>query len=195
MQSEQKDCSKSNLPSLGSMIWTWSLLSWILFKTTISNIPNTGVNGADETNIAHSKSLSLDYLDADNFNQKMIVSNLDTNNLIYLIIERNDPKTTLPDINYEYVNSSKLNAEYAGNQSKASSNPNDYSGLLSNGFFLSGKPVSIHLNFKPSVSSPPVGYLLLFKFGSSPKYNSTYRSFDSWSIKCPSSEYFKTSNI
>ena len=154
----------------------------------LTTIPNTGSNGNDETNIAHSKSLSLDYFDAENSNQKMTVSNLDSNNLIYLTIERNDPKTSLPVINYEYVNTSKLNSDYATNQTISSANPNDFSGLLSNGFFLSGKPVSIHLNFKPATGSN-IGYMFVFKFGSAPKYNSSGRWCDSWKIYCPSSKW------
>jgi hypothetical protein len=156
----------SSLPSYSSI--NCSSVS-LIQKTALSQVAIVGDNGR-ACNIDSSLSVTLSFFQASS--QKLDVKNLASPISVWI------PRSNkLGVINYQSVAASSL--------ASIQCVYNDV--FLQNSFTMNGNKNSIHVQFKPTVSSvaTKIGYLVLLKFGSAPKLNSTISNYDLWELYCP----------
>lgn len=132
----------------------------------------SGHNGKNESHIGYSYGLDLSFLD-ENGNE-IVIQN------IAKPIEMWIPRANnIPYDNYLHVNTSNFTILESQQ-------------ILPNSLNIASTNASLHIQLKPSNIN--VAYLFLIKFGSSPKLNSTYSSYDFWNALCPNSTSYYTVN-
>jgi hypothetical protein len=135
-------------------------------KLAMNRVAVVGSNGL-QSNLQHSQAVTVSYFQSTN--QPLNVQRLTSP--ISIWIPRTSNVTISP---YQLINNNYI--------STIPCVDNDI--FLQNSFTIPG-PNSIHVQFKPSTTGLKMGYLVLLKFGSSPKLNSSYASYDLWQLYCP----------
>lgn len=123
-------------------------------------------NGNNETKIGFSHSLAITF--SDNSGNEIEITN--SHQIIDIWIPR---ELKMPVSKAQYVNITKENnSTRTGKQ------------LFPISFNISTSNASIHLEISPVNNS--VGYIMLIKFGMTPRINSTFQDYDNWALFCPS---------
>lgn len=126
---------------------------------------SSGHNSINETFIGQSGSVDLKFFDS---NGKTInVKN--SKKPINIYINKNDK---LLNSSFTYVNVSSLKIK---NESL----------FLFNAFSISSNNASVHIEIKP-LNSTSYGYMVVLKFGQTPRINSTFADYDFYKFLCQS---------
>ena len=130
---------------------------------------SSGHNGINETHVGMSNSISLSFTDT----ESQTISVQKSANPIDIWIPRDK---TLPTHEFQFVNATALGG------GKSTSSEQHY---LPSAFNIKSNNASVHIELKPLNFS--IGYLILVKFGYTPRVNSTHADYDYFKIFCPGS--------
>jgi hypothetical protein len=139
----------------------------LIQKLAVNQVAVVGANGR-ESNVASSQTVTVSF--ADSSRQPLDVSSLPAPLSVWI------PRSA----------SSAQNVE--GFTTQTASSISALTCLYNDVFLQKGITTktsgSIHVQFRPSDRTLNVGYLVLMKFGSAPKLNSTKSDFDLWQVYC-----------
>lgn len=131
------------------------------------------MNGNNETNVGMSRQSGLSFYDSNN--QPVKINKLSKPIDIY--INRDPDLNSSVNMTFGLVNTDVI----INNRQ-----PQDGNQMLTFPFNLTGANNSLHFQLRPASLNFTWGYLTFLKFGSTPFYNATNRSFDMFKLFCPS---------